>query len=134
MSIDLRLVSRPPKSCCVFVAGLCAVAPFSQQSYARRGGSSARLNENTLTVVSRSPNGSPMPIACDRSAVRDANLAAVLPGRKRFEGAEDLLPAHAQVERGNFDQLFDEYLAATQPQPAALPQGERDRLFQEFLQ
>jgi hypothetical protein len=75
-----------------------------------------------------------MRIACDRSAVRDANLAAVLPGWKRFEGAEDLLPAHAQVERGNFDQFFDQYLAARQPQPAALPQGERDRLFQEFLQ
>jgi hypothetical protein len=82
-----------------------------------------------------------MPIACDRSAVRDADLAAVLPGWERFEGAEDLLPAHAQVaqvERGNFDrffdQFFDQYLAARQPQPAALPQGERDRLFQEFLQ
>ena len=67
---------------------------------------------------------------------REANLAAVLPGWKRFEGAEEWLRARSQVsqvsqpERGKFDQ----FLAARQAQPAALPQDERDRLFQEFLQ
>jgi len=64
---------------------------------------------------------------------REANLAAVLPGWKRFEGAEEWLRTHAeasQAERGKFDQ----FLAAKQAQPASLPQGERDRLFQEFLQ
>ena len=35
-----------------------------------------------------------------------------------------------QADRGKFDQ----FLAARQTQPAALPQSERDRLFQEFLQ
>jgi uncharacterized protein len=64
---------------------------------------------------------------------REANLAAVLPGWKRFEGAEEWLRAHAgapQAERGKFDQ----FLAARQAQPASLPPGERDRLFQEFVQ
>jgi hypothetical protein len=64
---------------------------------------------------------------------REANLAAVLPGWKRFEGAEEWLRAHAeasQAERGKFDQ----FLAAKQAQPASLPPGERDRLFQEFVQ
>jgi TRAP-type uncharacterized transport system substrate-binding protein len=64
---------------------------------------------------------------------REANLAAVLPGWKRFEGAEEWLRTHAeaaQAGRGNFDQ----FLAARQAQPASLPPGERDRLFQEFLQ
>jgi len=70
MSIDLRPVSRPVKGCCVFVAALCVAALFSQQSYAQRSGSD-RLNENTLTVVSSSPNGTYMPIAYDMSAVLD---------------------------------------------------------------
>jgi TRAP transporter TAXI family solute receptor len=70
MSIDLRPVSRPMKRCCVFVAALCVAALFSQQSYAQRSGSD-RLNENTLTVVSSSPNGTYMPIAYDMSAVLD---------------------------------------------------------------
>jgi len=64
---------------------------------------------------------------------REANLAAVLPGWKRFEGADEWLRAHAeasQAERGKFDQ----FLAAKQAQPASLPPGERDRLFQEFVQ
>lgn len=141
MSIDLGPVSRPPKSRCVLDAALCAAAPSSRQSYARRSGSSARLNENIPTVVSRSPNGSPMRVACDMSDVRDGNLAAMLPDWTRFEGAEEWLPAHArvaQLELGNFnrlfDQFFDRHLAARQKRPAALPQGDRDRLFQEFPQ
>src|SRR3954468_16628783 len=71
MSIDLRPVSWPMKRCCVFVAALCAAALFSQQSSAQRSGASDRLNENTLTVVSSSPNGTYMPIAYDMSAVLD---------------------------------------------------------------
>jgi TRAP-type uncharacterized transport system substrate-binding protein len=64
---------------------------------------------------------------------REANLAAVLPGWKRFEAADEWLRAHAvasQAERGQFDQ----FLAAKQAQPASLPPNERDRLFQEFIQ
>ena len=71
MSIELRPVSRPVKHCWVFVVALCAAALFSQQSYAQRSGASDRLNENTLTVVSSSPNGTYMPVAYDMSAVLD---------------------------------------------------------------
>jgi len=63
---------------------------------------------------------------------RETNLAAVAPGWKRFEAAEEWLRTHAQVsqaDRGKFDQ----FPAAGDAQPAALPQGERDRLFQEFV-
>jgi TRAP transporter TAXI family solute receptor len=64
---------------------------------------------------------------------REANLAAVLPGWKRFEGAEEWLRAHAPVAQGERGK-FDQFLAAKQTQPVSLPQDERDRLFQEFLQ
>jgi uncharacterized protein len=48
------------------------VATFSAQpSHAQQGNISDRLNENTLTVVSSSPNGTYLPIAYDLSAVLD---------------------------------------------------------------
>ncbi|MGZ6205924.1 MAG: TAXI family TRAP transporter solute-binding subunit [Candidatus Binataceae bacterium] len=71
MNIDVRLVFRPWKGCGVFLAALCVAALFSPQSYAQRVSSADRLNENTLTVVSSSPNGTYMPIAYDMSAVLD---------------------------------------------------------------
>lgn len=64
---------------------------------------------------------------------REANLAAVLPGWKRFEGAEEWLRRRegaAQAER----QQFDRFLAGRSTRPAALAPDDRDRLFQEFLQ
>jgi uncharacterized protein len=64
---------------------------------------------------------------------REANLAAVLPGWKRFEGAEEWLRTRdgvAQVEREQFGQ----FLAGRRETAAALPSDERDRLFQDFLQ
>src|SRR2546423_372625 len=63
---------------------------------------------------------------------KEANLAAVLPGWKRFEGAEEWLRRNAspQAERDQFDQ----FLAGRREKAAALPSEERDRLFQEFLQ
>jgi len=63
---------------------------------------------------------------------KEANLAAVLPGWKRFAGAEEWLRDHEVVaadERGQFDQ----FLANRREQAASLPSAERDRLFQEFL-
>ena len=61
---------------------------------------------------------------------REANLAAVLPGWKRFEGAEEWLRARDKsVEREQFNQ----FVARRAAQPVALSTGERDRLFQEFL-
>jgi len=63
---------------------------------------------------------------------REANLAAVLPGWKRFEGAEEWLRRNAspQAERDQFEQ----FLVGRREKAAALPSEERDRLFQEFLQ
>jgi uncharacterized protein len=63
---------------------------------------------------------------------KEANLAAVLPGWKRFEGAEEWLRRNVspQAERDQFDQ----FLAGRREKAASLPSEERDRLFQEFLQ
>ena len=63
---------------------------------------------------------------------REANLAAVLPGWKRFEGAEEWLRKHDAVAQGDRGQ-FDQFLAGRREQAASLPSEERDRLFQEFL-
>ena len=63
---------------------------------------------------------------------REANLAAVLPGWKRFEGADEWLRTHAQPQAER--EQFDKFLAARRTsKAAALPTEERDRLFQEFL-
>lgn len=64
---------------------------------------------------------------------REANLAAVLPGWRRFEGAEEWLRSRAKLAQGEREQ-FDKFLAGRREQAAALPSDERDRLFQEFLQ
>jgi hypothetical protein len=63
---------------------------------------------------------------------KEANLAAVLPGWRRFEGAEEWLRRNAapQAER----EQFDRFLAGRREKAASLPSEERDRLFQEFLQ
>jgi hypothetical protein len=61
---------------------------------------------------------------------REAILAAVLPGWKRFEGAEEWLRTHDKTaERAQFDAFVGRRAA----KPVALPTAERDRLFQEFL-
>jgi TRAP transporter TAXI family solute receptor len=64
---------------------------------------------------------------------REANLAGVLPGWKRFEGAEEWLRKRERVAQGEREQ-FDQFLAGRREKAAALPSEERDRLFQEFLQ
>jgi hypothetical protein len=64
---------------------------------------------------------------------REANLAAVLPGWKRFDGAEEWLRKRDGVAQGEREQ-FDKFLAGRREKAAALPSEERDRLFQEFLQ
>jgi len=65
---------------------------------------------------------------------REANVAAVLPGWKRFEGAEEWLRTHAIVsdaDRGRFDNFLA--IRQQQAQPASLTSDERDQLFQEFM-
>jgi TRAP transporter TAXI family solute receptor len=70
---------------------------------------------------------------------REANLAAVLPGWKRFEGAEEWLRAHAIVsdaDRGRFGNFLAARQQAQQMQraePASLSTDERDQLFEEFM-
>jgi len=63
---------------------------------------------------------------------KEANLATVLPGWKRFEGAEEWLRRNETVAQGEREQ-FREFLAGRREQAASLPSEERDRLFQEFL-
>jgi TRAP transporter TAXI family solute receptor len=63
---------------------------------------------------------------------REANLAAVLPGWKRFEGADEWLRNREQMVARERDQ-FGEFLARRTSKPVALTSEERDRLFQEFL-
>jgi uncharacterized protein len=64
---------------------------------------------------------------------KEANLAAVLPGWKRFEGAEEWLRKYDTVAQGEREQ-FNQFLAGRREKAASLPSEERDRLFQEFLQ
>jgi uncharacterized protein len=62
----------------------------------------------------------------------ETNLATVLPGWKRFEGAEEWLRDHAsgdEAERGR----FNHFLAARLVRPDSLSSDERQRLFQQFL-
>jgi hypothetical protein len=56
----------------------------------------------------------------------------VLPGWKRFEGADEWLRNRDQVAARERDQ-FGEFLARRTSKPVALTSEERDRLFQEFL-
>jgi len=66
---------------------------------------------------------------------KEANLAAVMPGWKRFEGADEWLRANAQpAQAQNEREQFDKFLAGRTSRAASLPTAERDRLFQEFLQ
>ena len=63
---------------------------------------------------------------------KEANLAAVLPGWKRFEGADEWLRNRDKVAQTERDQ-FNRFLATRTSRAASLPTEERDRLFQEFL-
>jgi uncharacterized protein len=63
----------------------------------------------------------------------ETNLATVIPGWKRFEGAEEWLREHVngdEAERGRFNQ----FLAARLVRPDSLSSDERSRLFQQFLE
>jgi TRAP transporter TAXI family solute receptor len=63
----------------------------------------------------------------------ETNLATVVPGWKRFEGAEEWLRDRVngdEAERGRFNQ----FLAARQARPDSLSSDERSRLFQQFLE
>jgi uncharacterized protein len=58
---------------------------------------------------------------------KETNLAAVLPGWTRFDGAEEWLKQQPQAQRDQFDR----FVAAKRP--GATPE-ERDQLFKDFVQ
>ena len=64
---------------------------------------------------------------------KEANLAATLPGWKRFEPAEAWLArakAQAETQRTQFEKFTAARTGAT---PAAMTEEQRDQLFQDFL-
>ena len=63
----------------------------------------------------------------------DTVLSTVLPGWKRFEGADEWLKqSRDQAVHARRDQ-FEQFLASRNVSPRSLPENERDRLFEEFL-
>lgn len=63
---------------------------------------------------------------------RETNLAAVVPGWNRFEGADEWLRNRDKMAKAEREQ-FGAFLAQRVSKNAALGSEERDRLFQEFL-
>jgi uncharacterized protein len=63
---------------------------------------------------------------------REANLAAVLPGWKRFDGAEEWLRNRDKIADTEREQ-FGAFLSQRVSKNATVSSEERDRLFQEFL-
>jgi TRAP transporter TAXI family solute receptor len=65
---------------------------------------------------------------------RETNLATVVPGWKRFEGAEEWLRDNASGGLAEERSQFERFLATRLAQPEQLSSDARDRLFQQFLQ
>jgi TRAP-type uncharacterized transport system substrate-binding protein len=63
---------------------------------------------------------------------REANLAATLPGWKRFEGAEELLSSYREQTVAGMREQFEQFIAR---RSGKLPTGEQERnqLFNDFL-
>lgn len=66
----------------------------------------------------------------------ETNLAAVIPGWKRFPAAEEWLKRHGSAAPAAIDQReqFDRFLKTHPQVTEAMAPAERDRLYQEFLQ
>jgi TRAP transporter TAXI family solute receptor len=68
---------------------------------------------------------------------QDTNLAAVIPGWKRFEGADDWLKNHREQELANnrrdqFNQFLQERKIAP-GRASAISESERNKLFEDFI-
>jgi hypothetical protein len=63
---------------------------------------------------------------------REANLAASLPGWKRFEGAEELLASYREQTLAGMREQFEQFIALRSSKLPATEQ-ERSQLFNEFL-
>jgi uncharacterized protein len=63
----------------------------------------------------------------------DTVLSTVLPGWKRFEGADEWLKqSREQAQHARRDQ-FEQFLASRNISSRSVPENERDKLFEEFL-
>jgi TRAP-type uncharacterized transport system substrate-binding protein len=63
----------------------------------------------------------------------DTVLSTVLPGWKRFEGAEEWLKQSREQDVPVRREQFEQFLASRNVSARTLPQNERDKLFEEFL-
>jgi TRAP transporter TAXI family solute receptor len=63
---------------------------------------------------------------------REANLAATLPGWKRFEGAEELLASYREETLAGMRDQFDQFLSL-RPDKSPRTEQERNQLFDDFL-
>jgi TRAP transporter TAXI family solute receptor len=63
---------------------------------------------------------------------RQANLAATLPGWKRFEGAEELLASYREQTLASMREQFDQFMARRSGKFPTTEQG-RNQLFNDFL-
>jgi uncharacterized protein len=63
---------------------------------------------------------------------REANLAATLPGWKRFEGAEELLASYREQTLAGMREQFDQFLALRAGKTPVTEQ-ERNQLFNDFV-
>jgi TRAP transporter TAXI family solute receptor len=67
---------------------------------------------------------------------QDTNLAAVIPGWKRFEGADDWLKNHREQALGTRRDQFEQFLAERKIAPgraSAISESERNKLFEDFV-
>ena len=63
---------------------------------------------------------------------REANLAATLPGWKRFEGAEELLASYREQTLASMREQFDQFLAL-RASKTPVNEQERTQLFNDFV-
>jgi TRAP transporter TAXI family solute receptor len=67
---------------------------------------------------------------------QDTNLAAVIPGWKRFEGADDWLKNHREQELANRRDQFNQFLQERKIAPgraSSISEAERNKLFEDFI-
>jgi TRAP transporter TAXI family solute receptor len=67
---------------------------------------------------------------------QDTNLAAIIPGWKRFEGSDDWLKNHREQEFAGRRDQFNQFLAERKIAPGrtnAISESERNKLFEDFI-
>src|SRR5581483_7786196 len=64
---------------------------------------------------------------------KETNVAATIPGWKRFAAADEWLKSTRDQELGAMKGRFQEFLASRNVSASSMSPSDRDRLFQEFL-